>query len=63
VAATEGTTKRQFSILVDPDHYQELERLAKRRRTSIAQIVREHIETGIERDRRLERIAQAAEVA
>lgn len=61
MAAGENTTKDQFSVLLDNEDRKELDELAKARRTSVAQLVREYIAVGLERDKRIGRIAQAVE--
>lgn len=55
--------KRQFSITLDEDDYQELVRLAETRRASVAQVVREYVAAGLVRDRRLQLLVDAVEVA
>jgi 5-methylcytosine-specific restriction endonuclease McrA len=57
------TRRRQISLNLEDDLYEVLASVAKARRTSIAQVAREYIATGVERDRRIEQLAQAAEVA
>jgi hypothetical protein len=58
----DASKKRQFSVLLDEDQYEEIDQRAKTRRTGMAQVIREYVAAGIERDRRLERLADAAGV-
>ena len=51
--------KKQTSILLDDEDFVELERIARAKRSTISQVIREFTVAGIERERRL----QAAEVA
>jgi ribbon-helix-helix CopG family protein len=51
--------RRQFSIVLDEEDLAEVERIARDRRGSIAQVIREFVVAGIKRHQSL----QAAEVA
>lgn len=46
--------RSQFSIKLDDEDKTELERIARQKRSSIAQVIREFVVAGIERNRRLE---------
>lgn len=49
--------RSQFSIKLDDEDREQLERIARAKRSSLAQVIREFVVAGIERERRL----QAAE--
>lgn len=49
--------RRQFSIVLDEEDLSEVEAIARERRASIAQVIREFVVAGIKRNRQL----QAAE--
>ena len=48
---------KQFSILMDAEDYAEVERIARAKRSTVSQVIREFTVAGIERHQRL----QAAE--
>lgn len=54
--------RRQFSILLDEEDFADVERIARSKRSSIGQVVREFIVEGIERRQRPERAAEAVAV-
>ncbi len=54
-----GVGRRQFTMVLDEEDLTELEEIAKERRASLAQVVREFIVAGIKRQRQI----AAAEVA
>lgn len=43
--------RKQTSILVDEEDYAELERMARLRRSSVSQVIREFVAEGIERQK------------
>lgn len=49
-----ATGKKQFSLLLDDEDYAEVERFARRKRSTISQVVREFVVAGIEREQRIE---------
>lgn len=46
--------KKQTSILLDDEDYEAVVRIARARRSNIAQVVREFVVAGIDRDRRVQ---------
>lgn len=54
-----GTGRSQFSIKLDDEDRIELERIARQKRSSLAQVIREFVVAGIERNRRLEAVEMA----
>lgn len=58
----EGSVRRQLSIVIYQEDYAALDQLARSKRSSIAQVVREFIVEGIERRQRPERAAEAVAV-
>lgn len=54
-----GSGRKQISILLDEPDYEDLERIAKRRRSTVSQVIREFIAEGIERTAQPERMPAA----
>lgn len=54
-----GNGRKQTSILIDDSDYEELERIARTKRSTVSQVCREFIAEGIDRKRQLERLAAA----
>lgn len=54
------STKKTFSVELDPDDYEALARVVKRRRSNFAQVVREYIVSGIEQDRRIAALLESS---
>lgn len=46
--------KRAFSVLLDDGDYDEVVRIARTKRSNIAQVCREFIVAGVDRERRLQ---------
>jgi lauroyl/myristoyl acyltransferase len=57
VEDTRTAVRRQISTVLDEEDIAELEKIARQKRSSLAQVIREFVVAGIERERR----AQAAE--
>lgn len=51
---TRASGRSQFSIKLDDEDRVELERIARRKRSSLAQVIREFIVEGIEREGRVQ---------
>lgn len=56
----EGSVRRHLSIVIYQEDFADVERIARSKRSSIAQVVREFIVEGIARRQRPERAAEAA---
>ncbi len=56
---TRSGARRQVSTVLDEEDISELERMARQRRASVAQVIREMVAEGIERAQRAERMAAA----
>lgn len=56
---TRGPIRPRFSISLDDEDLAEVERIAKKKRSSLAQVCREFIAEGIERAQKAERVAAA----
>ena len=55
-----GSIKPRFSISLDDADLAEVERIARKRRSTVSQVCREFIAEGIERTQRAESLAAAA---
>ena len=56
---TRSGARRQVSTVLDEEDIIELERIARQRRASVAQVIREMVAEGIERTRKSESLAAA----
>lgn len=48
--------RKQASVWIDDEDYGELERIAKSKRSTVSQVLREYMAVGIERERRLQAV-------
>lgn len=55
-----GSGRSQFSIKLDDEDRFELEKIARAKRSSLAQVIREFVVAGIERERRQQALEAVA---